>query len=74
MENNYQEKNQATSIPVKTYSTFYNQVKDNHFTLFIKEFNLINEFSNSNNMNHTQNAAKLNDTKNRYTNIYPCKF
>lgn len=33
---------------------------------------MINEFST--NINNTQNAAKLHDIKNRYTNIYPCKY
>lgn len=71
MENNYQDKNHATCISIKTYCTFYNQLKENHFTVLDKEFKSINEFSS--NISNTQNAAKLHDIKNRYTNIYPCK-
>lgn len=61
----------STDVSLKKFLEYYKTITNNSNDILIQEFKNINLLTTEGLTNIT---AKMNEVKNRYTNIYPCKY
>lgn len=61
----------STDVSLKKFQEYYKTITNNSNEIMIQEFKNINALSTD---GLTNVSAKMNEAKNRYTNIYPCKY
>lgn len=61
----------TTDVSLKKFQEYYKTITNNSNEIMTQEFKNINALSTE---GLTNISAKINEAKNRYTNIYPCKY